>query len=511
MSANRASRTMDIDSMRLRGKDLDSLTRHRRLSLRDLLNVFTPTSAIADPVKFAGRKEQVEQVTTALLSPDADLVIFGERGAGKTSLAHMMHAIATGHYQLLDYYGLRQHLERKGFFPFTKERKTFTVIWVDGFAKTVDQVIHAVLTRKPDGRCGPGLLAYLPSEASQIEVASKIGFNKVFTGESTLKEIFVPEQPINVKEGFELATQRFAEANPGQEVLIIVDEFETIQNRAEMSQYLKTSAARFALVGIAATTLDLLGEHASVARATYGITLPPMSSRELAEILQIGCRILAQFFDYADDAIEDIAHLSHGSPYWCHFLARAVLQDRMESMGGWNEFLGSRLPVPIRHWDVRQALSTLPERPDCHLYEEALLQAAMGDRTNMQVLRTIAAQPQSMISSSEVCGSLVNQGIDAATGRETVEGLLSLPGIFEEHGRIRSIIQFSFRDPNFRRYILLRSGGDFDAFDTGAAGDRPQPRVLLPRRSQGPLTARPDLRPGHEGLQNEKPDKSLTS
>jgi hypothetical protein len=232
-----------------REKDLEPLRRRRTLGLKDLMGVFTPTSAIADPVKFAGRAKQVEQVTDALLSPDADLIIFGERGNGKTSLAHMIHAIATGEYQILDYYGLRKHLENKGMLPFTKERTTFTTIWVDGFEKPVDEVIHAVLTRRGDASYGPGLLAYIPNEATQIEIASKIGFNKVFTGESSVKEVIVPPQPINIKQGFELATQTFARLNPGRELLIIIDEFETIPDRAKMSQYLKTAASRFALVG----------------------------------------------------------------------------------------------------------------------------------------------------------------------------------------------------------------------------------------------------------------------
>lgn len=444
----------------IRLKDLEQLRRRRTLSLQDLMSVFTPTSAIADPVKFAGRAKQVEEITNVLLSPDADLIIFGERGNGKTSLAHMIHATAAGEYQLLDYYGLRKHLESKGLLPFTKERTTFTTIWVDGFEKPVDEVIHAVLTRRADARHGPGLMAYIPNEATQIEVASKIGFDKVFTGESSVKEVFVPKQPINIKQGFELATQTFAKTHPGKELLIIIDEFETIPDRAKMSQYLKTAAARFALVGIAATTLELLGEHASVSRNTSGIVLLPMSEHELREILLIGRYILAQFCDYEDQAINSIAYLANGSPFWCHFLARGVLQAKIESAGSWLGFLDSSLPVTITEQDVRQLVAILPERADCQLFETALSQAAMGDATNMQVLRVLAAQPRSMISTAELGPSFASHGIDAGVGRETVEGFLKLPGLLEEHGRIRDVVQFAFRDPNFRRYILLRSNID---------------------------------------------------
>jgi hypothetical protein len=72
----------------VRVRDLEQLRRRRTLGLEDLMAVFTPTSAIADPVKFAGREKQVELVTGALMSPDADLIVFGERGGLSETLQY---------------------------------------------------------------------------------------------------------------------------------------------------------------------------------------------------------------------------------------------------------------------------------------------------------------------------------------------------------------------------------------------------------------------------------------
>jgi Cdc6-like AAA superfamily ATPase len=447
-----SARMKDLEPLTLR----QSLTRRATLSLEDVVKVFTPTSAIADPVRFAGRIKQVEQITSALLSPDADIIVFGERGTGKTSLAHMLEAVAAGDYQLLDYYGLRRHLESLGRIPLTRTRSTFTVIWVPGFGQSLEDTIYSALTRRADSRSGPGLLYYLPDEASQIEIGEKIGFDKVFTGESSVKQVIIRPQPRSIKQGFELATQRFARANPGKEILIIIDEFETVQNRAEISQYLKSASARFALIGIGATTLELLGEHASVARSTYGITLPPMSEQELIEILLIGRYILSQLFQYHDDAVRCIARLANGSPFWCHYLAQGVLENKMESAGGWLRFQDSRLPLLITEEDVHQLVTALPTRADCDLYETALSQSVMGDDINKRVLQVLAAQSSSLISTAKLSEPFATEGINERLWRDTVEGFLALPGVFQENGRIRDVVQFSFIDPNFRRYILLR-------------------------------------------------------
>src|SRR5262249_10345726 len=157
------------------------------------------------------------------------LVVFGERGCGKSSLANMLHDIARGEFEILDYYGLRPYLEKKGFWSWLvgPSRKKFNVILVNGFGRTLDEVIHLVLTRRREKTFGAGLLSYLSKEADQIEISAKIGFDKVFTSETELKEIRIPEKPINIKEGFEIAMERYADEH-SEELLIIIDEFETV-------------------------------------------------------------------------------------------------------------------------------------------------------------------------------------------------------------------------------------------------------------------------------------------
>ncbi len=448
----------------VRQRDLAQL--RRRPALQSLLNVFTPNNPISEAARFAGRSRQLEEVADALLTRGADLIIFGERGSGKSSLARMLHSIATGEYQVLDYYGLREHLERKGKIlgvtaPWATERKTFTTIWVDGFGKSVDEVIHAALTRRKDDRFGPGLLAYLPTESDQIEVASKIGFDKVFTGETSVREVFVPEKPINVKEGFELAVQRYAAEYPDRELLIIVDEFETVTNRAGIAQYLKSANARFALVGIASTTVVLVPEHASIARDIHAVEVPPMTYEELAIIVGIGSYILADYLTYGDDAVDVIAKAAHGSPYWCHYLARGVLQEKIEAAGSWEAFVESRTrPQVVTAAAVLGLINGLHRRPDCRIYEEVLKLTTMDDPINEQVIRAIAALPEEIISSRSISSSLQTSGIDEGDVKATIDGFLALDGSpLEDLGRIRDVVRLSFRDPNFKRYVLLRDMG----------------------------------------------------
>ncbi|MCP4142946.1 MAG: hypothetical protein GY755_22100 [Chloroflexi bacterium] len=328
---------------------------------------------------------------------------------------------------------------------------------MDGFSKTLDEVISSVLTRRREGEFGPGLLAYLPEEADQIEVSSKIGFDKIFTTETELKEVIIPKKPLNIKEGFELAMQRYANRHQ-EELLIIIDEFETVKNKALISQYLKSAKnVRFVLVGIASTTLELIGQHASIARDTHAIELPPMSKIELEQILDLSSYILEPICHYTDDAKNAIVHHSHASPYWCHFLAKALLQNKMENTGSFEKFMRNT-SWKIKQYDVNLLLDQLPERSDCKIYEEALKQITMGDDITSKILLGLAEHKQSVISSALVLNEIgKSYKIDGNISSKTIDDILQLPNSpLEERGRIRDIVSFSFRDPNFKRYILLR-------------------------------------------------------
>jgi Cdc6-like AAA superfamily ATPase len=457
----------DPSTLQRRMNDLSEI----KLKTRDdILNLFTPNSPITTALKFAGREKPLEELTDALLTKGADLVLFAERGGGKTSLANMLHSIANGHLELLDYYGLRQRLERRGYFlnfvPGRTETKKFNVIWVDGSKRTVEQVINLVLTRRKERQYGPGLLYYLPTEADQTEVSAKIGFDRIFKSETELKEIHVSPKAINVREGFDLAMQRYTDKYD-EELLIIIDEFETIPDKSEISQYMKSAKARFVIVGIAETTLDLLGEHASVARETQAIKLEPMTENELRQILSIGATILSPNYGFHPFAVDEIVRQSYGSPFWCQFFAKGLIQQELELAGSPEYFLTPSTPKEFTRDDVMALVASLPNRPDCRLFEEALGLITVQDTLTARILLCIANSKEGVISSAKVCSELESQGISKADVIATIEGFLKLSSVpLVERSRIRDIVTFSFADPNLKKYILIRNAG----LATGTAG-----------------------------------------
>lgn len=75
----------------------------------DLQNVFTPAAAIENSERFAGRQEQLDGISLALQSEGTQIVIYGNRGVGKSSLARQLSALARGDQTIIDRLALPPH------------------------------------------------------------------------------------------------------------------------------------------------------------------------------------------------------------------------------------------------------------------------------------------------------------------------------------------------------------------------------------------------------------------
>ncbi|MGB9303997.1 MAG: AAA family ATPase, partial [Mycobacterium sp.] len=62
-----------------------------KLDRRMALNkVFTPSTPVNSRSAFSGRIDQIMQITSAVVQPGRHVILYGERGVGKTSLANIL-------------------------------------------------------------------------------------------------------------------------------------------------------------------------------------------------------------------------------------------------------------------------------------------------------------------------------------------------------------------------------------------------------------------------------------
>lgn len=240
--------------------------------LHRVVQVFTPGGPINERGLFAGRISQVMKVLNTIGEPGRHVVLYGERGVGKTSLANVLGE----------------------------------------FLKIVD----------PESRPPARVNCNSQDDFRSIwlKILREIGEPVEETGEWDRKR---PDP-----EDIRYALQR-AENAPS---VIIIDELDRVEDQDAISLLADTVKSlsdhtvdvTLLFVGVADSIDDLIYDHRSVERALAQIRMQRMSTDELTEIVDNGLKKLEMTID--PNAQKKIARLSEGLPHYTHLLAQYAAQ-----------------------------------------------------------------------------------------------------------------------------------------------------------------------------------------
>jgi len=245
-----------------------------------LSNAFRPHAPIEDPGSFVGRQGELERVREAIDAAGLHVVLYGERGCGKTSLAN----VATATHPRIQ--------------VFCEETASFASLLRDTALKyqasnpqtiIFDAVNDAIVTR--------GMT--LP--------ASRL------TGNLFL-QLLVPGEPL----------------------CIVFDELDRVQDKtligslAELAKNAATNHPNVTLVMVGAdeTADGLLAGHLSNFRNLRQVPLTRMSTQELGGILTRGETVLSISFNA--QAKYEMVQMSDRMPYYLHLLATSAARFALE-------------------------------------------------------------------------------------------------------------------------------------------------------------------------------------
>lgn len=240
-----------------------------------LAKVFTPSAPVAKRDFFAGRVDQIMEVVTALAQPGRHVMIYGERGVGKTSLANILSEIMTPTSGNIASVRLN-----------CSTQDNFRSLWVKVF--------------KSAGIDAPEAWTYGTPDPDEIRL--------ILQNQDKIK-------------------------------VVIIDEYDRMEDDdalSLMADLIKSLSdhlveTRLVIVGVADSIDQLFGEHASVQRAVEEVRMPRMSQPELSDIINTGLKAVGM--SIVNDARQWVIRLSEGFPHYVHLLTlyaaqRAVADDR---------------------------------------------------------------------------------------------------------------------------------------------------------------------------------------
>jgi len=249
--------------------------------------VFQPRAPISTREFFAGRWEQCTAIVDAVNQKGLHVIIFGERGVGKTSLSNVLDPLLEVMEQ-----------DETGINPNPRLVIKVNVHQGDQFCDAWNRVFE---------------------EVSWVEDKPMLGMNpNLISTRTTLKDAFRLSDKPNIDE-----VRRTLGALPRS--VVIFDEFDrgSAELRTAFTDTIKALSdyavdSTVIIVGVSDTVDHLIRDHASIVRAVIQIQLPRMNERELSQILENGEKALKIKFDAAAASL--VVRMSQGLPHYTHLI-----------------------------------------------------------------------------------------------------------------------------------------------------------------------------------------------
>lgn len=230
---------------------------------------------VAEEDLFAGRANEVRRILEAVFEPSKHVILFGERGVGKTSIANVFWK--RYNKSLQTFIAARIQAD---------PADDFSSLWIKAFSE-------------------------LKSVATQIGRADMVPIN-------TNYEIVAPDD----------VRRELQKCAPNAIPIIIIDEYDKITDthareltaNVIKSLYDYSVTTTIVLVGVAENVDTLIEDHESIRRALAQIKLQRMNNRELNDV--IDKRLAKTPLKISGDARWTVVTLSRGLPYFTQMLSK---------------------------------------------------------------------------------------------------------------------------------------------------------------------------------------------
>jgi Cdc6-like AAA superfamily ATPase len=391
----------------------------------EVLDLFSPGAPIDEDALFAGRQPQISKIIETVMQRGRHVIIFGERGVGKTSLARTFSMRLASPTKSLSCVMVN-----------CVPSDTFETLWRKVYRELSD---------------GTNILADAitgPIEPDEVRrTLGSFGLNTI---------------PI-----------------------IILDEFDKLvsaEARGLMANTIKYMSdysvpATLILVGVAKSVGDLVEEHESVLRALEQVKMPRMNDRELGEI--ITKRLDRLNMGISPAAKAQIVVLSRGLPHYTHLLgqqaARRAIAERTLMVTEQHVEDAQQECLQRVDQTIKEQYHRATHSPrGGNLYKEVLLSCALAEPDELGFFPAKAVE----FPLSQVMGQPYKV---AKFGQHLTKLCESDRGsILEVTGSARRF-RYRFREPLMQPYVVMR--GVMDKLIARDALNRIMPNSIQPRLS----------------------------
>lgn len=419
------------------------------------------SDVITDPTRFVGRTDLIRRCIQGLNSPLSLLAIYGKRGVGKSSLLRQIQQIALGDYTLPLRAGLAHEMPKN-------PRKYLTVYYsCDSLIPDGTSLINRLCN---DQNAEDGLLRLVPNDGKELqeftrakEVSAGADLKVINWGtkgvETSKYARVVPNDTVQTFRNFvdAIVTHQVQKRMGRDALLILLDEFDVIENKHGLGSIIKSLSnkdVKFGICGIGQDLTDLVEDHASVERLLEqgAVHVKAMNASEARQILDRAELLFKGTFKIAEPVKDRICDVAQGYPYFVQMLGRACVSKANE--------MGAAI-VSMATFDA-----VLNDIKSGHAFPtlEGAYKRAIGDSPGRQLLLHILAdQPEEATQYNEDVGRVfLKDARKDATDLDVEYVDQLLPRLLDRNfGPILRNVRegrgvYEFINPVFRLYVKLR-------------------------------------------------------
>ena len=363
------------------------------LTSSDIQKLFQPTEAIRERSEyFVGRSDLLEQCEKGLMAQNSSLVIYGERGVGKTSLA----------------FQLRTRLSHSSSPPTpggsnnentdVEAPPPAAIVWHESAHKTkhLTELLLRILqlSRNPESFSAQFPMLYEDTKLLEhirlvfgldllrmTRTRGKLEGQSAFCNES-MKELQETRLAISI---WKELTSELENAHSFKQITLFIDELDRVDDTSGLGELIKASGPmRFVLIGVANRVEELVTDHESVVRKLTSppVQVPTLSKGEIQDIFAMARKFSKNRIEFTSKCIASVVDHSYGFPW----LAQRLGFE--STMLAWGEQPSAQaLNVDQKH--VKQALNNLVEQfgKDVRYYNPY---QAVGSTTAAEVLLALS-------------------------------------------------------------------------------------------------------------------------
>jgi energy-coupling factor transporter ATP-binding protein EcfA2 len=381
--------------------------------------VFRPTAALDSRDLFSGRTDQIVRASDAIHTVGQHVVIFGQRGVGKSSLANILRILFDGE---------RDKLTAK---INCHKDESFSKLWRNALEQItlVEEKRIGVTSGKK--RVESTAADQLATDAGPSDIAK------------ILKSLGDHYQTICIFDEFD----RLMQAQKPQQAF------------AELIKDLSDDAinATIILVGVANDLSGLIQQHASIVRCVKQIQMPRMTDDELKEIVRKAMQELGT--SIASEALELIVNISQGLPHYTHLIGRESMIHAIKNKRMNAKLADVKEGVNVALKDIQGTLldtyhAAVRGQRKGTLFQQVLLACALAEVDEQGFFVSGAVrEPMSRIMNEtyEITG--FSQHLDKFSSDKTRGPVL-------EKGGVRRKYIYRFIDPLLQPYVIMKGLAD---------------------------------------------------